>query len=58
MRGKGKKKRKMNVDIYYMDDICLKFFFLKLDSIGKIFVVLVDKVEVENVVLFDNVWRR
>lgn len=48
----------MNVDIYQMDDICLKFFFLKLDSIGKIFFVLVDKVEVENVVLFDNVWRR
>lgn len=58
MRGKGKKKRKMNVDTYYMDDICSKSPFLKPDSTGKISVVLVDKVEVENAASPDNAWRR
>lgn len=58
MRGNGKGREKLMLIYMRRDDICLKFFFLKLDSIGKIFFVLVDKVEVENVVLFDNVWRR
>lgn len=41
-----------------MDDICSKSSFLKPDSTGKISLVLVDKVEVENAALPDNAWRR